>query len=379
MTKTIAEMRDQLQADNVSAEAEPVSRLAWLGPIRILVIAIIAFGYASTMPRGPGNAEYLNMFGYDPSWYGIQIIFMISGFLALRSLHRHGSALKFLLSRLLRNLPALAVFAGLVILVLFPLFAAPLGTGGAGETRLGQHMQYFIKVVSCFDPGAVTPGLLDNALYMCVIQGGLWTFRWGLIAFMATALLWGIGGLRNPRMLVLLTLGTMMGYAAVVVFSVHNPDMVFGRAMAAIVTGLRLGWVYMFGMCLYGFRTHLPRTLAVPSGFLALAAAQYIFLPWTPFIEICAELGLGYLVFLAMTSSVQVPKRIRKLPDLSLGLYVYNWPAAQITLLLIPTLSPLALFTLSFPMTILLSYITWLLVSRPINLNLGKSMVPSVL
>lgn len=371
MTTTIARMRGQIQADNKLDNA----KLAWLGPVRMLVIAIIAFGYASTMPRGPGNAEYLNMFGYDPSWYGIQIIFMISGFLALRSLHKHGSALKFLLSRTVRNLPALTVFAGLVILVLFPLFAVPMGVG---ETRIDQHMQYFIKVVSCFDPSVVTPGLLDNALYMCVVQGGIWTFRWGLIAFVATAILWAIGGLRNPRMLALLTLGSTMLYAAIVVFSVHNPDTVFGEAMQALVTGLRLGWMYMVGMCLYAFRTRLTRSLAVPSGLLALAAVQYIFLPWTPFIEITAELGLGYLVFLAMTSQMQVPKRISKLPDLSLGLYIYNWPAAQITLLLIPTLTPWALFALSFPATVLLSYLTWILVSRPINLGIGKRMTPLV-
>ncbi len=369
MTDIIADMRDKLQDDT----PPPRGRLAWLGSVRMLVITIIALGYASTMPRGPGNAEYFNMFGYDPSWYGIQIIFMISGFLALRSLHRHGSAGKLLLSRMGRNLPALAVFAGIVILVLFPLFGVPLGSG---ETRLDQHMWYFIKVVSCFDPAVVTPGLLDNALYMCIVQGGIWTFRWGLIAFCATALLWALGGLRNPRMLALLALGMTMLYAAIVVFSVHNPDVVFGHFMGALVTGLRLGWMYMVGMCLYAYRETLPRSLAIPSGLLALAAVQYLFLPWTPFIEISAEIGLGYLVFLAMTSRLQVPKRIGKLPDLSLGLYIYNWPAAQIVLLMLPTLTPYKLFAVSFPVTVFLSYVTWRLVTRKINFSLGRFLQP---
>ncbi len=365
MSKAIAEMRGLFRAEKGNNQAY----FAWLAPVRMLVITIVAFGYASTMPRGPGNAEYFNMFGYDPSWYGIQIIFMISGFLALHSLCRHGSAFKFLLSRIVRNFPALVVFSGLVILVLFPLFAVPMASG---DTRLSQHLVYFLKVVTCLDPAVVTPGLLDNALYMCVVQGGIWTFRWGLIAFATTALLWAIGGLRNPRMLLLLTLGATMAYAAIVAFAVGNPDVVSGQAMQAVVTGLRLGWVYLAGMCLYAYRAILSRSLAVPFGFLVLAAIQYFFLPWTPLIEICAELGLGYLVFLAMTSRMPVPKKMDKLPDLSLGLYIYNWPTAQITLLVMPALTPYTLFAISFPITVLLSYVTWFLVSRKINFRLRE-------
>jgi len=116
--------------------------------------------------------------------------------------------------------------------------------------------------------------------------------------------------------------------------------------------------------------------LAVPFGLLSLAGIQFIFLPWTPFIEICATLGLGYLAYLAMTSRINLPASLRRLPDLSLGLYIYNWPAAQITLLLMPSLTPYPLFAVSFPVTIFLSYITWFAVSRKINFSLTKRLSP---
>jgi len=369
VTNTAFQMRGQLQA----AKNQEPPCLAWLAPVRMFVIAIIAFGYASTMPRGPETSEYFNMFGYDPSWYGIQIIFMMSGFLALRSLQRHGSAVKFLLSRIGRNLPTLTVFTGLVILVLFPLFSIPLADGGS---RVGQHITYFIKVITCLNPSELTPGLLDNALYMCVVQGGIWTFRWGLIAFVATAGLWLVGGLRDKRILALLTLGFTMLYAAIVVYAVHNPDAVYGQVLEYSLIGLRLGWMYLVGMCMYAFKDSLRRNLAIPFGFLSLAGIQYIFLPWTPFIEICADLGLGYLAFLTMTSRMVLPASLGRLPDLSLGLYIYNWPAAQITLLMIPSLTPYPLFAISFPVTIFLSYITWLVVSRKINFSLARRLAP---
>ncbi len=377
MTNIAFQMRDQFK---VNKNQEQI-RLAWLGPVRMMVIAFIAFGYASTMPRGPENAEYFNMFGYDPSWYGIQIIFMMSGFLALRSLQRHGSALKFLLSRALRNLPTLAVFTGLVILVLFPLFGMPAANG---ETRIDQHIQYLIKVLTCVNPSELTPGLLDNALYMCVVQGGIWTFRWGMVAFIATAALWLVGGLRDRRILALLTLGFVMLYAAIVVYGVQNPiatssapsSTSHDQMLKYSLLGLRLGWVYLLGMCMYAFKDSLSRSLAIPFGFLTLAGVQFIFLPWTPFIEICAELGLGYLAFLAMTSQRALPTSLARLPDLSLGLYIYNWPAAQITLLVMPSLTPYPLFAISFPVTVFLSIITWFLVSRKINLSLARRLYP---
>lgn len=338
---------------------------AWLAPVRMFVIVIIAFGYASTMPRGPSYPEYLRTFGYDPSWYGIAIIFMISGFLALQSLQRHGSALKFLGSRLFRNLPVLALFAALVILIVFPLFGVPTGEDA---TRTVQHMHYFIKVVSCFNPNTLTPGLLDNALYMCIIQGGLWTFRWGLIAFVGTAILWAAGGLRDPRILLIVTLGTIITYAALLVHSITHA----GPVIEFSIIGLRLAWAYVAGMCAYAYRDRLPRTLLIPAVGIGLAAFQYYILPWTPFLEITAELAFGYLVFLGITHVSTPPLWAQKIPDLSLGLYIFNWPASQLILLMIPSLSPLGLFAFSLPATFLCAYCAWAIVSRPINFSMER-------
>ena len=362
---SITTMRSTLQVNT----DEGRQRLGWLGPVRMFVIAFIAFGYASTMPRGPGSPEYLRVLGYDPSWYGIAMIFMISGFLALKSLQRHGSAIKFLSSRLFRNLPLVLLFAILVILVIFPIFAVPMDAGGS---RLEQHMRYLVKVVSCFDPNELTPGLLDNALYMCIIQGGLWTFRWGLIAFIVTAGLWALGGLRQGRILLLLTLGLTMTYAILVVYYIQNPSPILDLP----IVGLRLGWAYMAGMCAYMYRDRLPHTILIPTAAIALAAAQYFLLPWTPFVEISVELGLGYLLFLAITSKATLPRFLNSVPDLSLGLYVFNWPAAQLTLLMLPTLTPLSLFVVSFTLTILISYVSWASLSRPINSRIGRNLFP---
>ncbi len=368
----MTEMLHPLRASLSAPCQTPPVQLTWLGPVRMLVMTAIAFGYASTMPLGPNQAEALRTFGYDPSWYGISILFMISGFLALGSLDRHGSPVKFLRSRLGRNLPILVIFALMVILLAYPLFGIPLDTTAADSSRLELHLQYFFKVISCVDPNQLTPGLLDNALYMCVIQGGLWTFRWGVIAFILTAILWALGGLKNAKTLLILTIMSVICYAGL---------MLYGGKLSAsspifdlTAVGLRLGWAYLMGMCAYAYREKLPRNMLVPSVFIFAAALQYYAMPWTPLIEITAEIGIGYFVYLGMTSQRKSPNWLKSLPDLSLGIYVFNWPAAQISLLLLPALSPLELFAVSFPITLLLAYVSWAGFSRPINLRLSTPL-----
>lgn len=330
-------------------------KLEWLPLVRMLVVSFIIFGYASTMPRGPDKAEYLRLFGYDPSWYGITLLFMISGFLAARSLQRDNSAFKFLISRTIRNVPTLIVFALLVIFVLFPVF----GEGNAQSPI--QHLRYFFNVVSCVNPGALTPGLLDDALYMCAIHGGLWTFRWGAIAYLGTAIMWRIGLFKSNRILLFFCAALIALFCALASYNVAKPS----TALEGAQTALHLAWPYIAGMCAYRYQNKIPRLIMIPAAFIFVAGIHYLVLPWTPYIEVLMDIGLGLLVFQAITNPASCPGWLRKLPDLSLGLYVFNWPVLQITLLLLPGLSPLLLFAIGFPITILIAFMNWALVQKP--------------
>ncbi len=326
----------------------------------MLIVALIAFGYASTMPRGPQEAEYLRVFGYDPSWYGIVLIFMISGYLTMRSLMRHGSGLKMLTSRIGRTLPILAIFAFSVVFLIYPLFGTH--TGG-----LTDSLRYLFNVLSCLNPNALTPGLLDNALYACIIQGGLWTFRWGVIAFVLAALGWQTGVLKSPKFVLGISGFALALYVGFVAYNSVNP----GALNPDLGLALRMGWPFLMGMSAYIFRDKLPKHWGIPIGLTALAAIQQLLLPWTPLIEITFDLALGYLVFLAINSKVAPPKPLQKIPDLSLGIYVFNWPVSQLSLLVIPTLSPLALFGLGFPITVAIALGLWWMVNRPINQDMN--------
>lgn len=331
--------------------------------VRMLVIGLIAMGHVSTIPHGPGSKEFLYQFGYDPSWLGVNALFMIAGFLAMTSLRRHGNALHLLTSKVARNLPVMIIYVAAITLLLFPIF----GIKPNNFSNITSHLAvYAFDVLTCLDPGRKLEGLLDNAKYECVIQGAIWTFRWGLVAYIGAAIGWKIGILKSVKMLYIITSLALIAYvvvhAAVVWRGINLPD--------SVTTALRLGWPFLAGMSLYTLKDTLPKTWAIPAVTAVLAAIHYLMLPWSPLTEVLATIFWGYSAILLMSyDGTKLPKAMQNVPDLSLGLYIFHWPAAQILLLLAPNSGSLALFALTAPVTILLSWLVWKAVQHPLAMR----------
>lgn len=337
--------------------------------VRILIVLAIAIGYASTMPLGPDASEALKHFGYEPSWIGIQLLFFFSGFLALASLKRHKSALKYLVSKALRNGPLLALFTLFSVGVVYPVFGTSSGNLFKDLAKLGQ---YAIETISCINPGQRLPGLLDDSKYMCLIQGAIWTFRWGLVLHIGAACAWKLGFFSNKRFILAYAGLSALGYAAAQYAYVMNDlDNLYFPMMV-----LRLSFPFLTGMALYAYRDNMPTRLStkaiVLSGFGLFAAMNFIFLTWTPLIEISLTAFWGYAAYLMAFSSHRALKWTENWPHLALGFYLANWPAAQILLLLNPAFSPLALMTLAIPLALSFTVLAYVAVHGPTQ-NLLRS------
>jgi len=340
------------------------TNLTRLNAVRIFIVLVIAFGYASTMPIGPGNPELLAHLGHDPSWIGIQLLFFFSGYLALRSLRRHGSSVEYLKSRAVRNLPLLALFTLIIVLVIYPLLGAPIDDPVATAKKLAL---YFFQTVTCVDPGGVFPGLLDNAIYMWIIQGAIWTFKWGMIAHVGTAIASRIGIFKDNRVILALTVLVLTAhYIAAYVLAKQNPDWIGTPALA-----LRLAYPFLLGMTVYAYQDKLPKTahirIIVLTGLIGVGLIWHTYLAWAPAIEMLLTSFWAYALFLVATSRTPKLAWLENWPNLVLGIYLANWPVSQLLLLGIPSLSPLMLIALSLPVSIIIAAIGHGLVSRPIN------------
>lgn len=316
------------------------SVLSRLNAVRLIVVGFIGLGYASTMAVGPQAKEWLNTFGYDPSLFGLQVLFFISGWLAWRSLARGQSARAFILSRAKRTLPWLALYTFIVAAILYPVLCE---TGAVNTKSTLQLSLYFIDTVTLIDPGQRMPGALDNALYMCLLQGAVWSLRWGAIAFIGLLAAFFIG-MRDRRWY----LG-LFGMAALVHVGVNAwTDQTGSDLLKPIIPGLRLAVPFLLGVTTYAWKDRLPSTSRgwgiISAAALTAAIIHYYGFRWSYAIEILAMTGWCALA-MAMLHSRQT--RLENWPNLVLPIFLGVWPAAQVWLAAVPNISVPALVALT--------------------------------
>ena len=310
--------------------AAPVPDLPRLHALRTLTVLIMVVGYASTMPLGPAAREMGTIFAVQPSWLAVEVLFALSGFLAMRSLHRHGSGFQLIASRARRNLPLLVLVTAVVVGLVYPVLSVGEGMGARDLAR------YFLLTVSCADPGQVMPGALDDAHYACLLQGAVWTFRWGAIAYLATALAWRMGLLHSKAIVLG---GAALGVLAHI--TLHWLSVGPVPELLVPATGLRLLSAFAVGVAAWCLPAPTPKFAAFGAALaLGLAAVNYHLLPWTPLIALGLFIACALPAFAILRSTGPKLRWMQDWTPLALPLFLLNWPVAQIWLHFRPDVTP---------------------------------------
>lgn len=345
--------------------------LTRLNAVRAFVVIFIAIGYASIMVNPTSTTEVFRHFGHDPSWYGIQILFCLSGYLALRSLNRHGSALRYLMSRALRTLPLLAIYTSAVVFILYPVFC---GSDEPVSKTFPKLAAYFLKTVTLIDPGTPLPGGLEGSKDMCVLQGAIWTFRWGALIHIFMALGWRIGVLKSRLVILSLAIAATIFYILSYSWSLQNE---YEQLEPAII-GLRLGYAFLAGASLWGWQHKLPTQrrskLILLGALLGAALLNYLVLPWSPLIEVLSTLFWTYIAVLIIQKPSRATDWMASWPNLTLGIYIGCWPVCKSLISLYPNMGMLALILSTLIITIVLAIITHVTVSGHINVWASQAL-----
>lgn len=322
----------------IPASDDPL--LSNLNAVRLITVVIIGIGYASTMPIGPGAREWLNLFGYDASLYGLQILFFLSGWLAWRSLSQGRTGLAFLQSRVLRNWPWVILYTALVAFLLYPALCDP--NASTVETT-GDLLLYFVKTITFIQPGPPMPGALDSAPYACLLQGTIWTFRWGVIAYALLLILYAL----RLRQRALYGLGLILLITAHIALNSWT-DRTGSDAFAGILPGLRLGMAFCFGLVIRQNMSWLPKKaqgwVILSAILLGIAALNYYSLTWSYGIELFATAGMSAFAMALLHSRWAV---FKGWVDFITPTYLGVWPITQMWLAFLPDLSVMQLVILS--------------------------------
>lgn len=276
---------------------------------------------------------------------GVEIFFMVSGFLIAASGERNG-ARDFYLARALRIMPGLLVCLLLMAFVLGPVATTmPL----AEYFSKGQVYRYVYSPLLIFkDAQFVLPGVNFTPRFHGVsVNGSLWTIPLEMRMYLVLGALVLVARISR---------GSMAGLtlaALVIALGLHTLHPAFAEYPFKLVV------CFLAGSAFYACRAVIPH-----AGLLLLAGVGLFLLSKGGRFEVfaCAILTLYGTLYFAYCPQVQMPAWVQ---DYSYGIYLYAFPIQQVLAGAMPWAGPYWLMLASVPTSWLAGYVSWRLVEKP--------------
>ena len=327
---------------------------------RLLLASAVIWTHSIWNRTGVGSQDQVSVvLGQPLSAFAVDGFFFLSGFLVYGSLLRRASVADFLLARLSRLWPALAVS------ILLTVIAGALVTRAHGTDYLRGATLKFVAsnlslTVASFNLRDVWCGSK-----LCTVNGSLWTIPWEVRCYLLLVLLWATG-LARKKPMVFIVLPLTLIFA----FVMHLPgvDMLIEHRMGhGVIYFLRFAdrlWV-MFAL-----------------GIAAYLARDRLYLAWWPLVLLAGALAALNAAGREAPHLAQVFTALLVLnlgflsarkgaisgdwPDYSYGIYVYAFPMMMGLAAIVPGISASALAGLTFLTTLPLAVLSWHLVESPV-------------
>jgi peptidoglycan/LPS O-acetylase OafA/YrhL len=275
--------------------------------IRLVAAWLVIYGHAWAITGAPGGdlVTHLTRIKFAGA-VAVDVFFVISGFLITASLQRN-TLRGYLGSRALRILPALVVCVAVTTFVVGPLFTT------SPHYWTAETWRYFWSNATLWRAEYTLPGVFDGQPTH-VVNGSLWTLPIEARLYVALLVAVPFGMLVVRRYVVawLVLLAAILAWAH---WRAPVPEWLANDFWCAAC--------FTTGTALWLLRDHIRLSWIPVVVLLVLAAASR----GTPFFVApyfgLVSYGTLWLAF------VQRGPRIAH-HDLSYGLYLYGWPAAQI-------------------------------------------------
>jgi peptidoglycan/LPS O-acetylase OafA/YrhL len=300
-----------------------------------------------------GGTNAPNIGGIDLGSLGVDVFFVISGHLILKSWSFDARWIAFLVKRCLR------IFPGLLVALLFTaLVIGPLATTQAPSDYFTdpQTAQFAGGGMLLYPKLGALPGVFQHNPFDHEVNGSLWTLYYeftlyAMVPYVGRLLTWRSGKPFTLAMAVLLLeLGIFTGawHSSLSLFFDTAPLAYFATFFSA-------------GMALFAYRDRVP--LRGDVGLLLCIVWALSGL--TPATDIVTAVILPYLVIhLALGRRPFLPALTAR-GDISYGVYIYAFPIEQLAAhYLVPHANPLGVMLIAAPVTVLLASLSWRLVER---------------
>lgn len=327
-------------------------------PLRLLMASLVMIGHAAVIANRDINAEPRIFFDYGFSYLAVNLFFIASGFLVTKSMAYRGDIADYSSARLLRIYPALIVHVLFVMFIIGPLSTTlPLWEFLTHPDVWKQPL----LVLSFTNADFILPGVFSSN-EEAFASAPLWTLRYELLAYIATACAFSIGLMRKKWMLLAQFVVPTIAWLLAKEFGIYE------SLAPTIQNMLRFGIVYGMGAAIYAYRDRLSFSWL---GLIGMSLFAYL-CGDTPLAEITTDMLLAYSLMFFAYIKVAKLKGLQKLSDVSYGIYIYHWCVMQLIFQWFPNLSYVGLLVIGAPITIALSYASWHWVEKPILKSKGS-------
>jgi peptidoglycan/LPS O-acetylase OafA/YrhL len=328
-----------------SFEAQPENNYLLLRFVAALMV-IYGHSYAVTKLRGQMDlVQRVLRFTYAGG-VGVDIFFVISGFLVTASYLNRRSWPEFMKARCLR------IFPGLLVCLLATAFLlGPMVTtlGPLTYLRDSELYEYLIRNITLVSLHYRLPGVFEH-LPVDGVNGSLWTLPAEFFLYLVLSVFGVVGILFNRRAYLPFILA-MCVLALVVTFKVHFFD--------DKTRYLRLFLLFAAGSVIRVYHDRIP----LSSWILGVALVPVALLYRTPVFPDAFTAWLVYAVFwLAYVPNLHWFNRAG---DYSYGLYIYAFPIEQTLRQCFPAILPLELFPAASVLTLGCAMLSWHFIEQP--------------
>ena len=322
--------------------------------IRFLAATAVIYDHSFTVIHGDEVPWFLlpNIKTGDFGWYAVNIFFILSGFLIVKSWMGRPDVVAFSVSRILRLFPALFVCCLLMAFVMGPV----VSTYSVAEyfTSL-DTWRYVPGTASLISVSQTLPGVFGSLPAADEINGPLWTLRYEALSYVAVLGL-GVLGLFSTRSRALssmaLFLAAYLGITFLTDLRDHN----------GFLDSLLRFWLCFFvGATFYLLRDKITLDIWMIVAMFLIAAIPY----GTAIYEFVIQVALAYGVFWFALVPAGAIRRFNGFGDYSYGLYIFAWPIQQIVVMQSPELTPHDLFLIVLPGALAVAMTSWHFVEQP--------------
>ncbi len=313
------------------------------GVLRLFLAVLVLVSHAAELVQGDDWLRQQTG-AFTLADIGIGGFFVVSGYLAAGSYARKPGPASYLAGRVLRIVPAYAVWFIVCVAVVAPL--------GGGEVPVLANLGNLARLLPP-EANHDFAGLGDSEL-----NHPMWTVAHGMRVFVIVALLGWLGVYRRFGRIALLiaTAGLMVAHAFDILDGVWIPaSTVFGYPADT----LRYLTLFAIGAVHHAWRDRIPLTAAGTA--LSLAAMTALLFAGTTVPDLGIAAFGGYALLWAAGKLPALGERW----DVSYGLYLMCWPVLLLTLWWAGPLDPAPLIAIALPLTAALGWLSQTLIERP--------------